>query len=142
MWIDAGFKKEQLKVQVDNLGRLRISGERPLAGNQWSRFRMVLPIPEGCNVDGIRSRFEEDGVLHITMPRLWTAPAEEPNTGDAEMGGSDAGQDQNGGHSPAQPNAAAAAEAEEETWEVNVICHGNIKNQGFINAVVLIRGRL
>jgi hypothetical protein len=68
--MQAGFKKEHLRVQIDNYGRLRISGERPLEGNQWSRFRKDIQVPEGCDAGGIRARFEKDGVLHITMPRL------------------------------------------------------------------------
>ncbi|KAM0890092.1 hypothetical protein ACQ4PT_027278 [Festuca glaucescens] len=65
-----GFQKEHLRVQIDNYGRLRISGERPLEGGQWSRFRKDIQVPEGCDAGGIRARFEKDGVLHISMPRL------------------------------------------------------------------------
>ncbi|XP_037426111.1 inactive protein RESTRICTED TEV MOVEMENT 2-like [Triticum dicoccoides] len=65
-----GFKKEHLRVQIDNYGRLRVSGERPLEGGQWSRFRKEFQVPEGCNAGGIRARFEKDGVLHVIMPRL------------------------------------------------------------------------
>ncbi|CAM0871331.1 unnamed protein product [Alopecurus aequalis] len=68
-----GFRKEHLRVQIDNYGRLRISGERPLeadGGNQWSRFRKDIQVPDGCDAGGIRARFQKDGVLNITMPRL------------------------------------------------------------------------
>ncbi|XP_044378133.1 inactive protein RESTRICTED TEV MOVEMENT 2 [Triticum aestivum] len=65
-----GFKKEHLRVQIDNYGRLRVSGERPLEGTQWSRFRKEFQVPEGCDAGGIRARFEKDGVLNVTMPRL------------------------------------------------------------------------
>ncbi|XP_051182961.1 uncharacterized protein [Lolium perenne] len=65
-----GFQKEHLRVQIDNYGRLRISGERPLEGGQWSRFRKDFQVPDGCDAGGIRARFEKDSVLHITMPRL------------------------------------------------------------------------
>ncbi|XP_037428119.1 inactive protein RESTRICTED TEV MOVEMENT 2-like [Triticum dicoccoides] len=65
-----GFKKEHLRVQIDNYGRLRISGERPLEGGQWSRFRKEFQVPEGCDASGIRARLEKDEVLHVTMPRL------------------------------------------------------------------------
>ena len=60
----AGFKKEHLRVQIDNYGRLRISGERPLEGGQWSRFRKEFQVPEGCDASGIRARLEKDDVLH------------------------------------------------------------------------------
>ncbi|VAH87553.1 inactive protein RESTRICTED TEV MOVEMENT 2-like [Triticum dicoccoides] len=65
-----GFKKEHLRVQIDNYGRLRVSGERQLEGGQWSRFRKEFQVPEGCDAGGIRARFEKDGVLHVIMPRL------------------------------------------------------------------------
>uniref|UniRef100_A0A0A9ET02 SHSP domain-containing protein n=1 Tax=Arundo donax TaxID=35708 RepID=A0A0A9ET02_ARUDO len=106
-----GFKKEQLRVQIDNFGRLRISGERPLGaeGNRWRRFRKDFQVPEGCNAGAISARFDKDGILLITMPRLSTAPAEEPT---ADTGGV-AGQDRKVQASAPQA-AAAAAEAEEK----------------------------
>lgn len=57
-------------MQIDNYGRLRVSGERPLEGGQWSRFRKEFQVPEGCDAGGIRARLEKDGVLHVIMPRL------------------------------------------------------------------------
>ena len=67
-------------MQIDNYGRLRVSGERPLeaddGGNQWSRFRKDFQVPDGCDAAGIRARFEKDGVLHITMPML--SPVDPP----------------------------------------------------------------
>lgn len=92
-----GFKKEHLRVQIDNYGRLRISGERPIEGTQWSRFRKDIQVPEGCDAGGIRARFEKDGVLHITMPRL--SPVDLPQ-GDK--------------HDTEAAAAAAAAAAEEK----------------------------
>uniref|UniRef100_A0ACD5WSJ5 Uncharacterized protein n=1 Tax=Avena sativa TaxID=4498 RepID=A0ACD5WSJ5_AVESA len=75
-----GFKKENLRVQIDNYGRLRVSGERPIEGNQWSRFRKDIQVPDVCDAGGIRARFEKDGVLHITMPRL--SPVDLPHGDD------------------------------------------------------------
>ncbi|KAM0870565.1 hypothetical protein ACQ4PT_039925 [Festuca glaucescens] len=93
-----GFQKEHLRVQIDNYGRLRVSGERPLEGGQWSRFRKDIQVPEGCDAGGIRARFEKDGVLHITMPRLSPVELPEGDRHDAE----------------AARHAAAAAAAEEK----------------------------
>uniref|UniRef100_A0ACD5WFC5 Uncharacterized protein n=1 Tax=Avena sativa TaxID=4498 RepID=A0ACD5WFC5_AVESA len=76
-----GFKKEHLKVQIDNYGRLRVSGERPVEGSQWSRFRKDIQVSDGCDAGGIRARFEKDGVLRITMPRL--SPVDLPHAADA-----------------------------------------------------------
>ncbi|KAL6645477.1 hypothetical protein ACP70R_017085 [Stipagrostis hirtigluma subsp. patula] len=110
-----GFKKEQLKVQIDNYGRLRISGERPVGagGKHWRRFRKQFDVSEVCNAGAIRARLEKDGVLRITMPRLTTAAATEDTTA-ANTGGA-AGQDQKGRTAAEQAGAPAAdAEAEEE----------------------------
>lgn len=72
----AGFKKEQLRVQIDNHGKLRISGERQVSGNRWSRFHKDFQVPDDCNAGDVRARFDSrDRVLHITMPKL--SPAEE-----------------------------------------------------------------
>ena len=67
----AGFKKEQLRVQLDNYGKLSISGERPLNGNRWRRFRKEVPVPDNCNASEIRAKFE-NGILTITLPKLIT----------------------------------------------------------------------
>ncbi|KAL6648773.1 hypothetical protein ACP70R_012997 [Stipagrostis hirtigluma subsp. patula] len=116
-----GFKKEQLRVQIDNYGRLRISGERPVGagGKQWRRFREQFDVPEGCDAGAIRARLEKDGVLRITMPRLTTAAAAEDTTA-ANTGGGVAGQDQKGRTGAQQAGAPAAdAEAEEEDGQEN-----------------------
>ncbi|XP_037428118.1 inactive protein RESTRICTED TEV MOVEMENT 2-like [Triticum dicoccoides] len=110
-----GFKKEHLRVQIDKYGRLRISGERPLEGGQWSRFRKEFQVPEGCDAGGIRARFEKDGVLHVTMPRL-TPLEDEPKAA------ADAAADAEAGRLAA---AAAAEEKkrQEETEEDARKCH-------------------
>ncbi|KAK3150525.1 hypothetical protein QOZ80_3AG0234260 [Eleusine coracana subsp. coracana] len=105
-----GFKKEQLRVQIDNFGRLRVSGERPFRAdsNHWRRFSRDFQVPEGCDAGAIRARLDKGGVLLITMPRLSPAAG-------ANAGGVDDAQDQQKDHtSSAQQEAAAAAEAEEE----------------------------
>ncbi|XP_017698184.2 inactive protein RESTRICTED TEV MOVEMENT 2-like [Phoenix dactylifera] len=65
------FNKEQIRVQLDNFGNLRISGERPLADNRWSRFRKNFKIPEDSNASEIRARFEK-GRLYVKLARLIT----------------------------------------------------------------------
>lgn len=115
-----GFKKEHLRVQIDHYGKLRISGERQLeqGSSKWSRFRKEFHIPEGCDPTGVRARFEKDGVLHITMPRL--SPVEEPKMPNP-MAAADAaatGQGQSAaaahGAAPAQPAAAAEEKKQHE----------------------------
>ncbi|MCL7035169.1 hypothetical protein MKW94_028661 [Papaver nudicaule] len=64
-----GFSKEQAKVQLEPSGNLKVSGERPLGNNKWSRFEKHFQISSNCNIDEIRATFE-DGVLFIIMPEF------------------------------------------------------------------------
>lgn len=70
-----GFKREEIRVLVDNHGHLRTRGERPLAGNKWSRFQKDLQLPSDCNVDGIRAKFENEA-LTITLPKKHPSPVQ------------------------------------------------------------------
>ncbi|WOK97859.1 protein RESTRICTED TEV MOVEMENT 2 [Canna indica] len=65
----AGFKKEQLRVQLTTSKKLLITGERPLLENRWTRFRKELQVPTNCNDEKIRARFE-DQLLYIVLPKL------------------------------------------------------------------------
>lgn len=67
--MDIGFKKEHLKVHLDHYGNLRTSGERPVNGNRWRRFRKEFRIPDDCNPSEIRAKFE-NGILTLTLPKL------------------------------------------------------------------------
>ncbi|XP_062209118.1 uncharacterized protein LOC133910897 [Phragmites australis] len=130
-----GFKKEQLRVYINDFGRLRVSGERPLgAGStQWRRFGKDFQVPEGCDPGAIRARLEKDGVLQITMPKLSAAPAEEPTVAGSNTGGA-AGQDKQKGHTSAQHAGAAAAtaatEAEEEEGKEQDAAAASMKHPG------------
>ncbi|CAN6290624.1 unnamed protein product [Urochloa humidicola] len=116
------FKKEQIGVQIDNFGRLRISGERA-DGSRWRRFGMEFRVPDICDAAAIRARLDKDGILLITMPKLSpaSAKAKEPKAPDASTGHAAAAAAAGGhqdhepaGHTGAQQAGAAAAEAEEE----------------------------
>ncbi|KAL5223979.1 hypothetical protein ABZP36_010618 [Zizania latifolia] len=63
------FRKEQVRVQVDNHGVLRATGERPAAarGGKWVRFKKDLRLPDNCDVDAVRAKFE-DHKLIIVLP--------------------------------------------------------------------------
>ncbi|XP_077243009.1 uncharacterized protein LOC143883555 [Tasmannia lanceolata] len=63
-----GFRRDKLKVQLDNLGNLRLSGERPLDGNRWSRFQSNFHISDNCNINEVVAKFV-NGTLSITMPK-------------------------------------------------------------------------
>ncbi|THU51409.1 hypothetical protein C4D60_Mb06t30730 [Musa balbisiana] len=65
----AGFRREQVRVQVDSQGNLRTSGERPLDGRRWSRFVVDFKLPENCNLSDIRAKFENE-TLQMRLPKL------------------------------------------------------------------------
>ncbi|KAH7675251.1 Small heat shock protein HSP20 protein [Dioscorea alata] len=65
------FKKEDIKVQIDNYGNLRVDGERRLERNQRLRFSKDFEMPDNCNADDIRANFR-DGLLYIWLPKLIT----------------------------------------------------------------------
>ncbi|WOL05087.1 protein RESTRICTED TEV MOVEMENT 2 [Canna indica] len=62
-----GFKKDQLRVQVDSSDNLRTIGERPLDSRRWSRFIKQFKIPDNCNTSGARAKFENE-TLHVRFP--------------------------------------------------------------------------
>ncbi|CAD6206016.1 unnamed protein product [Miscanthus lutarioriparius] len=69
----AGFKREDIRVLVDNHGHLRTRGERPIVANRWSRFHKDFELPANCNADGIRAKFENER-LTITLPKNAPSP--------------------------------------------------------------------
>uniref|UniRef100_A0ACD5UKQ6 Uncharacterized protein n=1 Tax=Avena sativa TaxID=4498 RepID=A0ACD5UKQ6_AVESA len=70
----AGYKKEHIRVQlVRSHGLVVVRGERAVAGNRWSRFRLEFRVPDGCDVKAIHARFE-GGVVRVTMPGIKTGP--------------------------------------------------------------------
>ncbi|XP_043702210.1 inactive protein RESTRICTED TEV MOVEMENT 2-like [Telopea speciosissima] len=66
-----GFKRDQLRVQIESHGNVKITGERFLADNKWSHFRKDILIPKNCNENEIKARFT-DGVFYIKMPKTIT----------------------------------------------------------------------
>lgn len=65
----AGYRKDQLRVQLAKSGNLTISGEQPVGDNIWRRFRKTIPISENCDVSKISAKFE-DFILYIAQPKL------------------------------------------------------------------------
>ncbi|KMT11319.1 hypothetical protein BVRB_5g110000 [Beta vulgaris subsp. vulgaris] len=70
------FKKEQLRVQVNKDGVLKVSGERPTSvnGTKRSRFLKETKVPEGCDINDIRAKFT-NGRLNVMMPKKKTPAA-------------------------------------------------------------------
>jgi len=53
--------------------RLIVRGERPVDGNRWSRFRLELRVPDGCDAKAIHAKFD-NGVVRVTMPGVLPEP--------------------------------------------------------------------
>ncbi|KAJ4979511.1 hypothetical protein NE237_010291 [Protea cynaroides] len=68
-----GFKKDQLRIQMDNQGNLKISGERLLEGNRWSRFQKDFHIPENFDTNAVQAKLVS-GFLSVIVPKKITHP--------------------------------------------------------------------
>ncbi|KAJ9179884.1 hypothetical protein P3X46_008198 [Hevea brasiliensis] len=67
------FKKDQLKIPVNNLGVMIIAGERPLEGiSKRSRFQKELRLSKGYKINEIHAKLSR-GILSIYMPKKTTA---------------------------------------------------------------------
>nr|CAB3494618.1 unnamed protein product [Digitaria exilis] len=97
-------KHEHIRVQmVHSHRRLIVRGERPVAGNRWSRFRLELRVPDGCDAKAIHARFE-NGLVRVTMPGTAPDPVQ-VQTGAAAAA---AARQDTSSPAPAKPTAAAA----------------------------------
>ncbi|XP_047162857.1 inactive protein RESTRICTED TEV MOVEMENT 2-like [Vigna umbellata] len=64
-----GFVKEKIKINFLKSSRLvRVTGERPLAGNRISNFEQTYSVPEDCEVEKLHGKYEL-GTLTVTMPK-------------------------------------------------------------------------
>ncbi|KAJ8552069.1 hypothetical protein K7X08_028512 [Anisodus acutangulus] len=68
-----GFKKEQVRVQLTKTGTLKISGQRPVVGqNKALRFQKDFPVSENCDKTKISAKLE-NGILYVKQPKLITS---------------------------------------------------------------------
>ncbi|XP_057730961.1 inactive protein RESTRICTED TEV MOVEMENT 2-like [Arachis stenosperma] len=75
-----GYTKERIKITfVWSSRKVKVSGERPIQGNKWSRFEQTYPVPENCNPEALEAKFEV-GTLVLTMPKNLSVPQETLNT--------------------------------------------------------------
>ncbi|EEF36702.1 uncharacterized protein LOC8282385 [Ricinus communis] len=64
-----GFKKDQLKIQLSNLGVIAITGERPLEENKISRFRKEIRLrKDSYKKNEIHARLT-GGILCMVLPK-------------------------------------------------------------------------
>ncbi|WCJ43590.1 HSP20-like chaperones superfamily protein [Euphorbia peplus] len=66
-----GFRKDQMKIQLSNIGVMVISGQRPLDDYKsvWSRFRKELKLSKDYKSNEIHAKLS-GGVLYIVMPKI------------------------------------------------------------------------
>ncbi|ONK81898.1 uncharacterized protein A4U43_C01F33990 [Asparagus officinalis] len=83
-----GFKKEQIKIQMDNFRNLKVSGERPLIGERWRRFFTNFRIPSNTSNADIRAKFE-NGTLSMIFPKLFARHPTQNQTTNAQEPASD-----------------------------------------------------
>ncbi|XP_072148361.1 uncharacterized protein [Setaria viridis] len=62
-----GSRKDQVRVQVENHGVLRATGDRPARGGRWARFKKDLRLPDNCDADAVRARFEGEKLIITLM---------------------------------------------------------------------------
>ena len=85
----AGFRREDLKVQVNNKGSLIISGERGAKQMEGGRsekmqkegykFRKVISVPTDLNFDGITAKFTVEK-LRVSLPLLHVSHQQNQDT--------------------------------------------------------------
>jgi Hsp20/alpha crystallin family len=66
--LNAGFKTEELKAQVDTSKNLKVSGEHNIEGNKWCRFHKSFQLPKECEISKIQANFD-NGVLYVMVPK-------------------------------------------------------------------------
>ncbi|KAK3198128.1 hypothetical protein Dsin_021543 [Dipteronia sinensis] len=64
-----GFKKEHLRVQLNNFGVLVVTGECPVDQTKGAKFRKEIKVSENCKRSEIRAKLT-GSVLYITMPKI------------------------------------------------------------------------
>jgi len=64
----SGFKRDQIRIQINHVGLLIITGERPSEGNRWKRFKKEFEIPSYCNDDAIHGNMMQS-ILSVVMPK-------------------------------------------------------------------------
>lgn len=69
LYVLIGFKREHLRVQINNYGILTISGEQALQDNKISRFRKEIKVAKEYSTDQIRAKFSS-GILYIILPKV------------------------------------------------------------------------
>ncbi|PSR95824.1 Inactive protein RESTRICTED TEV MOVEMENT like [Actinidia chinensis var. chinensis] len=63
-----GFKKEWLKLQVDDHGQLLVSGQRQASEKKIVHFEQTYKVPENSDPEKTSGKFESE-VLYVIVPK-------------------------------------------------------------------------
>lgn len=74
LFIIAGFRREELKVQITSAGNLKVSGQRSLGKNKWKRFDKEFTILPNVDTNAISAKYDEN-IIYVKLPKV-IAPAE------------------------------------------------------------------
>lgn len=64
----AGFKKQELKLQVDNQTHIVVSGERQVRENKYKRFEQSFELPKNADIEKITGKLDGE-ILYISVPK-------------------------------------------------------------------------
>ncbi|CAL0322806.1 unnamed protein product [Lupinus luteus] len=62
-----GFRREHVRIQINHLGFMVLSGEVPMGGARRRRFKKEVELPTHCNVDAVHANFSPS-ILSVVMP--------------------------------------------------------------------------
>ncbi|CAL5372455.1 unnamed protein product [Camellia sinensis] len=63
-----GFKKEWLRLHIDDNGEIVVNGERHGSNNKIVRFEQTFQVPGSSDLEKVTGRFEGE-VLYVTVPK-------------------------------------------------------------------------
>ncbi|KAD5803180.1 hypothetical protein R6Q59_024563 [Mikania micrantha] len=73
------FKKEQLRIQINNAGLMKISGEKITDDKKRIRFLKEVKVTKDYDSNNIHAKFSQ-GCLRITLPKKIITPPYMPKT--------------------------------------------------------------
>ncbi|KAL8123531.1 hypothetical protein AgCh_011489 [Apium graveolens] len=80
-----GFKKEEVRLQVNNRDEIITSGERQTDGNKLvTRFQKTFKIPENSVSEKITGKFEAEGLLREEDINSFNLPTYNPSPAELE----------------------------------------------------------
>ncbi|KAL8217579.1 hypothetical protein R6Q57_020952 [Mikania cordata] len=63
-----GFKRQELKLQVENRTHILVSGERQVRENKYKRFEKSYELPKDADIEKITGKLDGE-ILYISVPK-------------------------------------------------------------------------